>query len=151
MNKIPSRDGYYGNFGFSNYSVRNENFMVKMNSNLSSSEAGFLEPVATVVKGMRKLRVTPTDKIVVIGAGTMGLVNALVARSYGAQVVVTEIMEKKIEIARSMGFKVIDASKNDPVKSVMELTNGKGVDGVIVAVGATAANQQAIEMVKQYE
>ncbi|MCG5102501.1 zinc-dependent alcohol dehydrogenase [Oceanobacillus alkalisoli] len=151
MNKIPSSDGYYGNFGFSNYSVRDEKFLVKMNPNLSASEAGFLEPAATVVKGIRKLRVTPMEKVVVIGAGTMGLLNALIAQAYGAQVIITEIMQKKIAIARSMGFEVIDASKNNPVKSIKELTNGKGVDAVIVAVGVTIANQQALEMVKQFE
>ena len=79
----------------------------------------------------------------------MGLVNAQVARIYGTRVIISELMEKKINHARMLGFKdVINASKCDPVKSVMELTEGRGADIVILAVGATSANTQALNMIK---
>lgn len=144
-----NEEGYYGAYGFATYSVRDANTLIKMNSNLSSSEAGFLEPLATVVKGIRKLRLSPMERVVVIGAGTMGLLNAKAAQAYGAEVIVTELMDKKIKTAKSMGLDVIDANKYDPVKVVKEKTNGKGGDVVILAVGATAANDQALEMVKK--
>lgn len=149
--KVPNEDGYYGSFGFSNYCVRDAKTLIKMNPNLSPSEAGFLEPLATVVKGLRKLRLSPMERVVIIGAGTMGLVNAQAARAYGADVIVTEIMDKKIKAARSMGFNVIDVNVHDPVKKVKEMTDGKGVDAVIIAVGTTKANEQALEMVKELE
>lgn len=87
-----------------------------MNPKLDPSEAAFLEPLATVVKGMKKLRVKPLETVAVIGAGTMGLVNALAARALGARVIVSEIMEKKINTAKEMGFEVIDAGKKIRLK-----------------------------------
>lgn len=137
-----------GLFGFSNYTTRSIRGLYKVSVTLNPSEAGFLEPIATVLHGMNKLRVNPYDLVVVIGAGTMGLINAQVARSYGCKVILTELMPNKIETAKKMGFTVIDASKKDPVKEVINLSNGKGVDAVIVAVGNAEANDQAIQMLK---
>ena len=147
--KDQNEDGYYGHLGFATYSVRDANMVIKMNPELSFSEAGFLEPLATVVSGLKKLRVTPMERVVVIGAGTMGILNALAAKAYGAEVLITEMMDKKIEAARSMGLNVIDVNEHDPVERVKELTNGEGADAVILAVGTTRANDQALEMVKE--
>jgi L-iditol 2-dehydrogenase len=48
-----------------------------------------------------------------------------------------------------LGFQqVIDASKIDPVKRVRDLTNGKGADIIVLAVGTSSANQQALDMAK---
>ncbi|MBX8939062.1 zinc-binding dehydrogenase [Enterococcus gilvus] len=142
-------EDYYGIFGFANYFVRKAKSFVKMNPDLSPSEAAFVEPLSSVIQNMKKLRVKAgTDTVVVIGGGTMGLLNAETARAFGAKVIVSELMEKKVEVAKSMGFEVINPKKEDPVQKVKELTNGKGADIVIVAVGATPANNQALEMVK---
>ena len=43
-------------------------------------------------------------KVGVIGAGTMGLINAQTAKAYGCRVIVSEMIPKKIETAKAMGF-----------------------------------------------
>ena len=147
--KSKTEDGYLGSFGFADYYVRNTRSLVLMNPKLDPSCAAFLEPLATVVKGLKKLWVQPLESVAVIGAGTMGLVNAQAARALGARVIVSEIMEKKLNTARQMGFEVIDAGKEEPVQAIKGFTAGAGVDAVIIAVGADAANKQAFEMVKE--
>lgn len=67
-----SEDGYRGKFGFANYNVRQARTLVKMNPDLDPSEAAFLEPLATVCKGVDKLRLQPFETVVVIGAGNDG-------------------------------------------------------------------------------
>ena len=79
----------------------------------------------------------------------MGLINAQTAKAYGCRVIVSEMIPKKIETAKAMGFEVIDCNESDPVEKVKELTEGIGADAVIVAVGATSANSQGLEMLKQ--
>lgn len=143
--------GYHGRMGFAQYCVRNATAVVKMNPELTPSEAAFLEPAATVVKGIKKLRIKPMDKVVVIGAGTMGILNAQAARAYGAKVIISELMENKLQTARDLGFSVIDAGEKDPVEAVMEWTDGKGADIVIAAVGASSANSQAAGMLKKFD
>ena len=145
-----TEDGYkWGFFGFSNYCVKNSSGVYKVANDLNPSEAGFMEPLATVIHGAKKLRLKPFETVVVIGAGTMGLINAQTAKAYGCRVIESEMIPKKIETAKAMGFEVIDCNESDPVEKVKELTEGIGADAVIVAVGATSANSQGLEMLKQ--
>ena len=58
-------------------------------------------------------------------------------------------MDNKIANAKKEGLEVIDVKQYDPVKEVHRLTNGRGADVVVVAVGNTKANTQAVEMLKK--
>ncbi len=149
--KKMSDDGYRGMFAYADYMVRPARALVKLNPGLDPSEAAFVEPLATVVKGLEKLRVKPLETVVVVGAGTMGLVNAQAARALGCRVIVSELMENKLETARAMGFEVVDGKVSDPVEAVRAMTGGKGADAVILAVAATAVNDQALELVKHLD
>lgn len=147
LSKHITEDGYKGPFGFADYVVVPARRCIRVAKELSSAEAGFLEPLATVVKGIKLARIQPQDTVVVIGAGTMGLLNAITLKAKACRVIVTEMMENKIANARAEGLEVIDISKEDPVEEVLRLTGGKGAD-VVVAVGNTKANNQAVEMLK---
>ena len=142
---------YKGRMGFADYFIRPVTSVIKMNKELTPGEAAFLEPVATVVKGIKKLRLKPFEKVVVIGAGTMGILNALVARAYGAQVIISEMMENKLDTAKKLGFSTINPSKKNAVDKVMEFTSNKGADIVIIAVGNTKANIEASKMLKKMD
>lgn len=148
----PTADGYVsGWFGFARLTVRKDFQLYKMDPALDPSEAAFMEPLSTVVHGMKKLRIRPYETVVVIGGGTMGLLNALTARTYNCRVIVSEGMENKLAAARALGLETIDFTKTDPVAAVKELTGGKGADAVIVCVGAAVANAQALRMVKELD
>lgn len=147
----PNKDGYYGPFGLSEYSVKKAKEVLWMNPELDPSQGGFMEPLSTVVYGLKKLRIQPFETVVVIGGGTMGLLNAMTAKAHACRVIVTEIMQKKIDTAREMGLEVIDLNRQDPVEAVKSMTGNKGADAVIVAVGNTKANTQAIQMLKKYD
>jgi L-iditol 2-dehydrogenase len=142
-------DGYYGRYdGCADYLVQSQESIYKFKNRIRPSEAGFLEPLATVINGLKKLAIKETDTVVIIGGGTMGILNALVAKRAGARVIVSEMMEKKVKVAEELGLEVIDGSKVDPIEEVMKRTDNRGADTVIVAVGLTVANQQAFKMLK---
>jgi L-iditol 2-dehydrogenase len=139
-----------GSKKFANYAVIRQREAALVSNDIPAEQAGFLEPVATVVQCVKKSRIQPMEDVVVVGAGTMGLVNAQVAKAWGARVMISDIDPKKIAQARKMGIAdVIDAKNDDPVKKVMELTGGKGADCVIAAVGSTIAYKQGYEMLKR--
>ena len=143
-------DGYRGPFGMSDYVVVPARRVIKIADDLPAGEAGFLEPLATVSKGIKMMGVGPGDTVAVIGAGTMGLLNGITLKSLGCRVLITEFMQNKIENARNEGLEVIDCNAVDPVEEVKRLTDGRGVDAVFVCVGNTGANTQAVQMLKQY-
>jgi L-iditol 2-dehydrogenase len=148
----PMVNGYRGGRGFSSFNVYNENQLIKMNKELPAHICAFLEPVSAAVGGLRKLHGQAGEDIVVIGAGTMGMLNALVAHALGCRVIISEISEKKLKRARALGFAdVINSKENDPVASVLELTDGVGADGVIPTVPLTSVYEQGYKMLKKHD
>lgn len=144
-----SEDGFYGYFGLSEYQIVDAKKAIKIDKDIPAEEACFLEPLGTVVHGIKKLNINPSTNVAVVGGGTMGLLNALTARAYGARVIITEISKKKIKNAKDLGFEVVDSGEEKAVEKIKELTNGEGVDAVIGAVGLSSAYEEGLKMLKE--
>lgn len=142
-------DGYYGTKSFANYRIIKERYATLLSKDIPAPEAAFLEPASTAVHCIKEAGVRPNARVVVIGAGTMGIMNAQVANAWGANVIITDISEKKVARARSMNIgPVINSMEEDAVERVKELTGG-GADIVIVSVGNTIAYKQGYAMLKK--
>ena len=77
----------------------------------------------------------------------MGLMNVIALKKHGARVIVSEIDPDRLAKAVELGADVaIDATRDDPVARVKELTNGRGVEHVVTAIGSGRANEQAMAM-----
>ncbi len=88
--------------------------------------------------------------IAVVGCGPIGLMSIAVARQCGAaQVIATEVNPYRIELAETMGADaVIDASSEPVIERVLDLTDGRGVDGVLEMSGNPTAIDQSMKMVR---
>jgi len=139
--------GYYGFYGCGEYQVVSSRYVFRLSADLPFEHGGFVEPLATVIHGMRLLRIETGEKVLVLGAGTMGMLNAQAARYYGGEVVLSEISEKKLAAARGIGFqRCVNPKDPDFDERVRELTDGAGPDAVIVAVGVDDAYSQALRV-----
>ncbi|MDR3565228.1 MAG: alcohol dehydrogenase catalytic domain-containing protein [Negativicutes bacterium] len=136
-------EGVAGSFGMSQYIVYSADRVYQMDDSLPYEEVGYLEPVATAVHGARRLRIRPGDRVLVIGAGNLGLVNAQVAKVYGADVLVSEINPDRLMLAEKLGFLAVNPESAGFEPLIKEVTNGEGITAVILAVGHTKANEQA--------
>lgn len=143
------KDGLIGQAGCAEYVTLPQQSIHKLNKIVSPSEGAFLEPVATVYAGIKRLNITPGCNVVVIGAGTMGILNAEIAKFLGARVAITEMLDNKIAVAKEMGYPVFNPKDADFEDQLADFTDGNGADIVIVAVGVTAANDQAFKIVKE--
>ncbi|MEO9103738.1 MAG: zinc-binding dehydrogenase [Terrimesophilobacter sp.] len=115
------------------------------------AEIGCLaEPLSCALHAARLSGVEVGQDVVILGAGTMGLMNLIAMKKHGARVIVSEIDADRLAKAKSMGADVIiDASKQDPIAAVKELTGGRGADIVIAAIGHRVANEQGMKMIAQ--
>jgi len=139
--------GYYGPNGCAQYKVVSSKHVFKISKELPFSEAGFCEPLATVIHGIHRLRVQPGENILIIGAGTMGLLNTQVARYYGAEVIISELLKKKRNTAEELGFKkIIDPSQGNFVDKINNYTKNSELNSIIIAVGADKAYEQAFKV-----
>ena len=83
--------------------------------------------------------VPPGGSVTVFGLGPIGQMAGRVAKHRGARVIAIDLVSERLEMARHHGIEVIDADEHDDVpESVRELTDGRGTDSVIDAVGMEA-------------
>ncbi|MCT4579539.1 NAD(P)-dependent alcohol dehydrogenase [Donghicola sp.] len=122
--------------------VHPADFTFKLPDNVSFAEGAMVEPLAVGVHAATKARVKPGDVAVVMGAGPIGLVTALSALAAGcARVFVTDLAEKKLEIAASLSPAItpVHAGTDDLTATVMAATENWGADIVFEATGAPKA------------
>jgi L-iditol 2-dehydrogenase len=102
-------------------------------------QAAFLEPVNTVLKGVKMLNLAPDDTVLVIGQGPIGLMHAALASRTGARVLTSDLYSERHAIAAKFGLHdPIHACTEDVVERVFAETHGRGADAVILAVGGNA-------------
>ena len=108
-------------------------------------EAGtFVEPLGCAIRAVRRSQVLPGDRIAVFGAGSMGLLIAQVVKLYGAEAYAVDLDEERLLLAEKLGVEaVVNATKGDPGKRLLELGRGEGIDGAIL----TAVTPSTLETV----
>jgi len=87
--------------------------------------------------GVLNGEVKPGDTVAIVGAGPIGLATLLTAGFYSpAEIIMIDLDDNRLEVARTLGAsRTVHSGRADPVKEVMEVTKGRGVDVAIEAVG----------------
>ncbi|HEV2324747.1 MAG TPA: zinc-dependent dehydrogenase [Terracidiphilus sp.] len=112
-------------------------------------QAAFVEPLMTVLKGVKMLNLAGDDTVLVIGQGPIGLMHAALSQRIGARVLTSDLFQERHAIAARFGLKEpIDASKERVVERVFAATDGRGADAVILAVGGNALIRTAMDAVR---
>jgi 2-desacetyl-2-hydroxyethyl bacteriochlorophyllide A dehydrogenase len=105
---------------------------------LSFEQAALIEPVAVACHDVRLGEVKAGEYAVVQGGGPIGMLIGLVARQAGARVVLSEVNPFRIQLARELGFEVVNPKETDVAKLVEEQTGGAGADVVFEVSGSAA-------------
>jgi L-iditol 2-dehydrogenase len=122
---------------------------VRIPEHVSFEQACFVEPVNTCMKGIQTLRLQRGETVLVIGQGPIGILLSVLAQRAGATVITSDLYRQRLTISRSFGLKNnIDASRSDAVKTVRELTEGRGADAAILAVGGNDLIRTASDAVR---
>ena len=122
----------------------------KLPDNLDFLAGAFIEPVSCVIHSSKAARVTHGSSVAVIGCG-LGVLHGALARYRGAApVIVIGDNAKRLAVAKEMGadFVLNVHEIKDPVAEVKKLTEGRGADFVVEAVGTPQTYEQAFEMVR---
>lgn len=121
---------------------------LKLPPDVTYEEGTFIEPLGTVLRGLRTAGITPGSSLVVIGSGLSGLLFVKAARALGAgNVIAVDIHASRLEAARNFGAShVIDATEDIPA-AVMAVNEGVLADIVVLCTGAMTAVGQALKSV----
>lgn len=118
--------------------------MEKIPDGVSYDVATFVEPLNTCLKAVKGCDPQPRDVVLILGQGPIGLIFTMLVRRTGACVVATDMIEKRLALARTCGAsQAVRADSMELREQVGALTEGRGADIVIVAASAPGIVDQA--------
>ena len=124
--------------------------VIKVPEGVRPEHAALAEPLSCTVNAAENCDIRPCDTVVVVGAGPMGIMNACVAREFGARkIIMAEINEARLKQAEGFGFDLlVNPEREDLAEAVAAGTDGLGADVVIVAAPAAAPQEKAQDLVR---
>ena len=115
---------------------------------LSAEELALIEPFSISQHAVSRCTIKENDNVLVIGAGPIGLFALLAAIAKCKNVVVADILDNRLELAKEYGATAVVNTKNQSLEDFTnEFTNGKGFDVCIEACGAPETFLGCIENV----
>lgn len=141
--------GLNGNGGFTKYAIVPESNTYLLGENLTLQDGALVEPMAVTVQAVLDAGVKLGDTVAIFGAGPIGLLTVLAAKSAGAsEIVIADLAEFRLEKAKEIGAThVINSGNVDPVKAIRELYPD-GVDVAFEVAGVAPTFKQAISVTK---
>lgn len=115
---------------------------------LSAKTLALIEPFCISYHGISRANIQSNDKVLVIGAGTIGVLAAVAAKAKGAKVYISDVAENKMNYAiETFGLDggILNDSPENFIKRVEEITNGNYFDVTIEAVGLPSTFQACID------
>jgi 2-desacetyl-2-hydroxyethyl bacteriochlorophyllide A dehydrogenase len=105
---------------------------------LSLELGAMIEPLAVACHDVRLGELKAGENAVVIGGGPIGMLIALVARQQGANIMISEVNEARLNFAKNVGFAAVNPKETDLVAAVEQYTNGAMADVVFEVSGVQA-------------
>jgi predicted dehydrogenase/threonine dehydrogenase-like Zn-dependent dehydrogenase len=130
-------DRVASNGSHAEYVLVPKNLVAKIPDNVTDDEAVFTVIGSIGLQGIRLLKPTFGETIVVVGLGLIGLVTAELLKANGCNVIGFDFDPEKVKIANEKGITAINPSEGtDQVKFVKTFTNGIGADGVVITASS---------------
>jgi len=114
------------------------NLCAKVPEKVSDEEASFTVLGAVALQGIRLVKPTLGESVVVTGLGLVGLMTVQLLRANGCRVLGLDYDKEKLALAKSFGAEVVDLNKEDPLIIAKNFSRERGVDAVIIAAATTS-------------
>ena len=126
-----------------------EKNLLRLKPSTSFRDAALVEPLACVIQGMEDARLTPSQRVLVIGAGPIGLMFVAVAKHLGCEVVVAGRGESRLTVAGRLGATGVIDVAGQHLASWASAGIGAAADVVIEAVGKPETWEAALKVVRK--
>jgi len=150
----PRSLGVYAEGGYAEYVlVPSYKYLVKIDEGMDIDAAATLSCSALTAYGaVKNANLKPDDNVVIVGAGGLGLMAMQLAKAVtGARIIAMDIGDDKLKAAKEDGGadNVVNSKNEDPVKTIMELTEKLGADAVIDFVNASKTVEADMQFLRR--
>jgi L-iditol 2-dehydrogenase len=149
LNKtVPGIKGWIGTFA--EYFLAPAAVTYRLGPNTDLKLGALAEPLAVAVHSADQGRVTQGDRVLVLGAGTIGLLSGVAARQMGASVVaITDLYAHNLEVGQALGFdNAYQADRADLVEAI-RADHLEGFDVLFLTAGAASTVGQALALAQR--
>jgi L-iditol 2-dehydrogenase len=122
-----------------------EGGVIPIPDGVAFEEATFVEPVNTCLKAVRRAGIEKGQTVLVVGQGPIGLLLLQLARWAGADVLTSDTVPERLRMSRELGAEAAFDAALDVAREVRGLTEGRGVDCVLLAAVGPSAFRQAFD------
>jgi L-iditol 2-dehydrogenase len=137
-------DGAYAEY----IAIRSDK-LVPLDESLSFEDGAMLEPLSVGVHALEQGRVRPGDRVLVLGAGTIGLLLAQAAEAVGAKAAVADMIDYRLNVARELGItRPINLVKERLEQALAEFAPD-GADVIFECVGSAETIRQSIAVARK--
>lgn len=103
---------------------------------LTAKELALIEPFSISRHAISRAAIRPTDSVLIVGAGPIGLFALLAAKQFAGKIAVADVLNNRLDLAMSYGADgVVNTTTEDIAKFTEEFTDGRGFDVCIEACG----------------
>jgi len=137
--------------GYAEYFTTPAELLYPIADEVSDDEATLVEPLSVAVHAVRRAGIGLADKVLVMGAGAIGLMTVLAARQAGAgSVLATDIFDYNLDRAHEVGAThCLNVRGSDPAELAREIGEGFGLDAAFIAADAPNLFDQAVRSVRK--
>lgn len=145
--------GVYGTTcdgAFAKYAIAPACVAFALSDDIGFEEGALFEPAGVAMRGIEEAHIQPGDTVLIYGCGPIALMAIQMAQVCGAsKVIAIDINEYRIEMAKKLGAVAINATTQDVVAAVQDLTRTKrGVDVVLELTGSNAVYKTLFDLIR---
>lgn len=138
--------------GFAEYvripaaAINQGNLMI-LDENVSFADAAVLEPMSCVRNGQSQIQIKTNDTVLVVGAGPIGIMHALLAKACGAaKIFMSDLSDERLRQCTDIEPSLIPIYGTNVKEQIMKYTDNRGLDVCITACPSPAAQASSLEL-----
>ena len=120
----------------SEYFTHPDHLLIKVPKGIPTELAPLAEPLTIALHALHRTSAKAGEKIVIMGAGAIGLLIAMAALHYGAEPILVDIVGERLAMAQTLGVRQeVNSRQEDVLSSVQRITNGRMAEVVVEVTG----------------
>ncbi len=113
---------------------------------LSAKELALIEPFSISCHALSRCEVKAGDTLLIMGAGPIGLFALIKAKAMGARVMIADLLDNRLNLAKEYGAdRIVNTKNEDIIEATREFTNGDMFDVTVEACGAPETFMNCID------
>jgi 2-desacetyl-2-hydroxyethyl bacteriochlorophyllide A dehydrogenase len=134
--------------GMAEYVVHPVKYLHHLPNQMSWEQAAMIEPLSISLHAFHRSSIYGGEFVAIIGAGTIGLLAALICKAYGAKPILMDIINTRLDFAKKAGIEhVINTTTQDFLDFIVDITNGEMCPVVLECSGAQDGINNTLEIV----